>query len=84
MKLVKLVRPKNNDARFYYDNDVNLLVLIAKSFGYKVSHSDARWVWERHSHTMAAGWLRLYEEDLYILRVLLQYLEVEDDDCVEV
>ena len=59
---MKVLRFKNK-AENEYGHDVERIVRVAAERGYILSPTDAQAAWEAFSESMAAGWLRLPDDD---------------------
>ena len=58
-----------------YQYDIDRIVKIFADRGYEISHSDAASAWEQYSDSMAAGWMSLDAEDLYVFQNAFCHLE---------
>ncbi len=71
MKKLKIKENNHNP----YQYDIDRIVKIFADRGYEISHSDAASAWEQYSDSMAAGWMSLDAEDVYVFQNAFCHLE---------
>jgi hypothetical protein len=68
-----------NIAKIEYVEDCKHIASIALKNGYELSLRQAQDIWRDYSHSMAAGWLILGEDDEVILRIVRRVAEPSDE-----
>jgi len=64
-------------------NDAQPIVEALWRLGIEISLRDAWEAWEKHSESMAAGWLFLPDTDEEILSSISYYLDIKDEDVCD-
>jgi len=76
---------EEDDHATSYAHDIGYMVEICRARGYIIDRRTAQEAWEKHSDSMAAGWMMLdmfddrEENEEYIFRTILGECKVEEE-----
>jgi len=74
---IKLIAKEENR----HLSDCERIVKVMNDNGYNCSIEQAKWLWEKHSDSMAAGWMNMTSDsDTYIFDSIRSYFEPDGQD----